>query len=323
MIETKRVLITGITGFTGSHLAELLLKEGLDIYGTYRWRSKLDNIVDIKDNVHLLECDLRDSHSVFKAVQESRPDFIFHLAAQTFVQYSWKAPADTMETNAIGTIHLLESIRQLKDEIDPIIQIAGSSEEYGLVLDGETPIKETNQLRPLSPYGISKVSTDMLGVQYNRSYGMKTIITRAFNHTGPRRGDVFVTSNFAKQIAEIEKGIRPKIIYVGNLESVRDFTDVRDLVRAYWLSINKCKFGDVYNICSGNGIKIKNVLDILLSMSTCDIKIEQDSTRMRPSDVEVLIGDCSKFRECTGWKTEINFEKTMKDLLNYWREKIK
>lgn len=321
-METKRALITGITGFTGSHLAELLLKEGLDVWGTYRWRSKLDNITDIKDSIHLLECDLRDSHSVFKAVQESRPDFIFHLAAQTFVQYSWKAPADTMETNAIGTIHLLESVRQLKDEIDPVIQIAGSSEEYGLVLDGETPIKETNQLRPLSPYGISKVSTDMLGVQYNRSYGMKTIITRAFNHTGPRRGDVFVTSNFAKQIAEIEKGLRPKIIHVGNLDSIRDFTDVRDLVRAYWLSVNKCKFGEVYNVCSRNGIKIRDMLDILLSMSTCDIKIEQDFTRMRPSDVEVLIGDCSKFRECTNWEPKISFEKTMKDLLEYWREKV-
>lgn len=321
-MNNKRALITGVTGFTGSHLAELLLKEGLDVWGTYRWRSKLDNIIDIKDSVHLLECDLRDSHSVFKAVQESRPDFIFHLAAQTFVHYSWKAPADTMETNAIGTVHLLESVRQLKSiGIDPIIQIAGSSEEYGLVLDGETPIKETNQLRPLSPYGISKVSADMTGVQYNRSYNMKTIITRAFNHTGPKRGDVFVTSNFAKQIVEIEKGLRPGIIHVGNLESVRDFTDVRDMVRAYWLSVNNCKFGDVYNICSENGIKIRDMLGILLSMSTSNIKVEQDSARMRPSDVEVLIGDCSKFRECTEWKTTINFEKTMEDLLDYWRKK--
>jgi GDP-4-dehydro-6-deoxy-D-mannose reductase len=322
-METKRALITGVTGFVGSHLAELLIREGIDIYGTYRWRSKLDNIVNIKDNIHLLDCDIRDSTSVMKAVEESRPDYIFHLAAQSFVPMSWKAPSDTMTTNVIGTIHLLESVRQLKSiGIDPVIHIAGSSEEYGFVSPDETPIKEINSLRPLSPYGISKVATDMLGVQYHRSYGLKTVVTRAFNHTGPRRGDVFVTSNFAKQIAEIERGICPNILHVGNLEAMRDFTDVRDIVRAYWLSVNKCKYGDVYNICSGKGIKIKDMLNTLLSMSTSDIKVKQDYTRMRPSDVEILMGDCAKFTECTEWKQEISFEKTMKDLLEYWREKV-
>lgn len=322
--ETKSVLITGITGFAGSHLAELLLKEGLDIWGTYRWRSKLDNIIYIKNNIHLLDCDVRDSHSILKAVKESRPDYIFHLAAQSFVPMSWKAPVDTMETNVIGTIHLLESIRQLKSiGIDPVIQIAGSSEEYGLVYPNETPIKETNMLRPLSPYGISKVATDMVGIQYNRSYGMKIIVTRAFNHSGPRRGDVFVTSNFARQIAEIEKGIKEPILYVGNLDAQRDFTDVRDVVKAYWLAVNKCEYGLVYNICSGNTIKIKDVLNILLSMTDKKIEIRQDPSRMRPSDVEILHGDSTKFRNATEWKPEIAFKQTLIDLLDYWRIQIK
>lgn len=325
-IENKKkvALITGITGFCGSHLAELLLNKGLEVYGTYRWRSKLDNISHIRNDIHLLECDLRDSHSILGTIETSRPNYIFHLAGQSYVPMSWKAPADTMETNAIGTIHLLESVRQLKGiGIDPIMQIAGSSEEYGLVLEEETPIKETNPLRPLSPYGISKVATDMLGIQYNRSYGIKTIVTRAFNHSGPRRGDVFVTSNFAKQIVEIEKGLRPEVLYVGNLDARRDFTDVRDIVRAYWLAVNRCHYGECYNICSEKSIKIRDMLDILLSMSNKKIKVEQDPTRMRPSDVEILEGDCSKFRSITGWKPEIPFEKTMEDLLEYWRSQIK
>lgn len=316
----KKILITGITGFVGSHLAEFLLDKDVEIYGTIRWRSKLDNIIHIKDKLKLLETDMRDSHSVYRAIEESEPDYIFHLASQSFVPMSWKAPADTMETNAVGTIHLLEAIRQSK--IDPIIQIAGSSEEYGMVYSDELPIRETNQLRPLSPYGVSKVAEDLLGQQYYRSYGLKTIVTRAFNHTGPRRGDVFVTSNFSKQIAEIEKGIKKSIMYVGNLNAKRDFTDVRDIVRAYWIGVTKCNYGDVYNLCSEKAITIQSMLDLLLSMSQKKIIIKQDKSRMRPSDVEILQGDCSKFKEKTGWKPQILFEKTMHDLLDYWRDNV-
>ena len=316
----KRVLVIGISGFVGSHLAEYLLNEGLEVYGTTRWRSRMDNIKHLKDKLHLFEADIKDAHSMQTAVDETQPDYIFHLAAQSFVPASWNAPAETLTTNIVGNVNLLEAIR--KSNCDPIIQIAGSSEEYGMVHPDEVPIKETNPLRPMSPYGVSKVAQDLLSRQYYLSYGIKTVVTRAFNHTGPRRGDVFVTSNFSKQIAEIEKGLIEPIMYVGNLNAKRDFSDVRDVVRAYWLAVTKCEYGDVYNICSERGRAIQSVLDLLLSVTNKNIEIKKDPARMRPSDVEILQGDCSKIREKTGWKTEISFEKTMEDLLNYWRERV-
>lgn len=314
-----KALITGITGFVGSYLAELLLSQGMEVSGLIRWRSQMDNINHIKNRLSLIEGDLRDSHSMKRVIEEAEPDYIFHLGAQSFVPMSWNAPTDTVETNVNGTINLLEAVRKSKN--NPKIQIAGSSEEYGLVYPNELPIKETNPLRPLSPYGVSKVAEDLIGWQYFKSYGLKIVRTRAFNHTGPRRGDVFVTSNFAKQIVEIEKNMEEPIIYVGNLNAQRDFTDVRDIVKAYWLSLNKCKFGEVYNICSGKAITMRSVLDLLLSMAKKEIEVKVDESRLRPSDVEVLHGDCSAFRKETGWKPEIPFEKTMNDLLNYWREK--
>jgi GDP-4-dehydro-6-deoxy-D-mannose reductase len=315
----NRALITGITGFVGSHLAEYLLEQGIEVYGTMRWRSPTINIDHIKSSISLIQADVRDSHSLEQALQESKPDYIFHLASQSFVPMSWRAPADTLETNAIGTVHLFEAIRRI--QLDPRIQVAGSSEEYGMVYAEEVPIKEENPLRPLSPYGVSKVAEDRLAYQYHESYGMKTIITRAFNHTGPRRGDVFVTSNFAKQIAEIERG-KEAVIYVGNLSAQRDFLDVRDVVRAYWLSLQKCRFGDVYNICSGKTRTIQEVLDLLLSMTEKNISVKQDPARMRPSDVAILKGDSSKFRKETGWEPKIPFEKTLNDLLDYWRMRL-
>lgn len=317
----KRVLITGISGFVGSHLAEFLLKKNLEVYGTIRWRSKTENIDHLKNKIKLLQANLRDGHSVETIIKEVEPDYVFHLAAQSFVPMSWRAPVDTLETNILGTVNLFEAIR--KYNIDPRIQVAGSSEEYGLVYPNEIPIKETNPLRPLSPYGVSKVTQDMLSYQYNKSYGMKIVLTRAFNHTGPRRGDVFVTSNFSKQIVEIERGLKKPVIFVGNLNAQRDFTDVRDVVRAYWLSLEKCKFGEVYNVCSGKSMTIKSVLDLLLKLSKAKkIKIKQDPKRMRPADVEILLGDYKKFHKATGWRPEIPFEKTMEDLLDYWRELI-
>ena len=315
-----RALITGISGFVGSHLAELLLGKGLEVYGTIRWRSRLDNISHIKDSLKLVEADMRDSHSVHRAIEESEPDIVFHLAAQSFVPMSWRAPADTMETNAVGTIHLLEAIRNCA--FDPVIAIAGSSEEYGLVYPDELPIKEANPLRPLSPYGVSKCAEDLLGQQYCKSYRIKTVVTRSFNATGARRGDVFVTSNFAKQIVEIEKGLKEPVIYVGNLDAKRDFSDVRDIVNAYWLAVNKCDYGEVYNICSEKARTIQSVLDLLLSMTEKKIEIKYDETRMRPSDVMVLQGDCTKFKKQTGWKSKFSFDQTIRDLLDFWRVKI-
>ncbi len=317
----ERALITGITGFVGSHLAEYLIGNGIEVYGTVRWRSKTENIDHIKDKLNLIDCDIRDSHAVEEAIRESEPDYVFHLAAQSFVPTSWRSPADTIETNVIGTVHLLEAIRKARSE--PLIQVAGSSEEYGMVYPNEVPIRETNPLRPISPYGVSKVAEDKLCYQYSRSYGMKVVLTRAFNHTGPRRGDVFVTSNFSKQIAEIETGSKEPVMRVGNLTAKRDFSDVRDVVKAYWLSLKRGEPGEVYNICSGTSRTIQSVLDILLEKSTRnDIRIEQDPARMRPSDVQILEGNCSKFSERTGWNPEIPFEKTVEDLLEYWRQAV-
>ena len=316
-----KVLVTGIAGFVGSHLAEFLLKKkGVRVYGVDRWLSRLDNIQHIKNKINLIECDLTDPFSTHSQIEKVRPDLIFHLAAQSFVPTSWHAPHDTLTTNIIGQLNIFESILKLK--LKTKIQIACSSEEYGLVHKNEVPIKESNPLRPLSPYGVSKVGQDLLGYQYHQSYKMFIVRTRGFNHTGPRRGEHFVTSNFAKQIALIEKNKKKPIIEVGNLNAIRDFTDVRDMVRGYWLSLAKGRPGEEYNICSGKGITIKNLLRRLLKMSTKKITIKQDRSRMRPSDVEILIGSYAKFKRQTGWVPKVPFEKTLKDLLNYWRERV-
>lgn len=318
--QKMRALITGITGFAGSHLAELLLDENIEVHGIQRWRSKSENIEHIKNKIHFHEADLLDAHSLYKVIGEVKPQYVFHLAAQSYVQSSWASPSNTLEVNIIGSVHLFEAVR--KSGLDITMQIACSSEEYGKVLPTELPITETNPLRPLSPYAVSKLAMDYLGYQYYESYGVKVIRTRGFNHTGPRRGDVFAESTFAKQIAEIEKGKKEPIVYVGNLQARRDYTDVRDMVRAYYLSVLKCIPGEVYNIASGNVWKIGDVLKLLLSMSRVKIKVVKDKDRMRPSDVEVLVGDATKFRKQTGWTTEIPFTKTMEDLLNYWRERV-
>ena len=317
---SKKALITGIAGFAGSHLAELLLSQGYEVYGLCRPRSKTDNIESIKTKLHLEDADLLDSHSLYTTIARIKPDYIFHLAAQSFVPTSWVSPSVTLEVNVVGTGNLFEAVRQVS--IDPVIQIACSSEEYGLVHPDEIPIKETNPLRPQSPYAVSKIAMDYLGYQYFCSYNMRIVRTRGFNHTGPRRGETFVTSNFAKQIALIEKGKQNPLILVGSLESSRDWTDVRDMVRAYLMAVEMCDPGEVYNICTGKAIKVGDMLTMLLSFSTVKAMIQPDPLRLRPSDVPVLIGDNTKFVSKTGWKPDIVFEKTMKDLLNYWRERV-
>jgi len=315
-----KALITGVTGFVGSHLAELLLAKGFEVCGTLRWRSPVDNIRHIIDSVDLVECDLRDATSVKEALGHARPDYVFHLAAQSFVPTSWRAPAETLTTNIVGQVHLLEAVRALG--LKPRIQIAGSSEEYGLVREDEVPMTEENPLRPLSPYAVSKVAQDLLGYQYSRSYGLDIIRTRGFNHTGPRRGDVFAESSFALQIAEIEAGKREPVLKVGNLEAKRDYTDVRDMVKAYLLALEKGEPGEVYNVCSGKAHPIQYILDTLLSFSDVKIEVVQDPARLRPSDVMVLCGDSTKFRKQTGWSPIIPLEQTLRDLLDYWRTNI-
>ncbi len=314
-----RVLITGITGFAGSHLADFCLeKKDVDLYGIKRWRSRTENIEHIWDRVKLLECDLRDATSTRDVIDKIKPDYIFHLAAQSFVPTSWNAPSESLSTNIIGQLNVFEAVR--KTGLSCRIQIACSSEEYGMVYQDEIPIKETNPLRPLSPYGVSKVGQDMLGYQYHMSYGMEIVRTRGFNHTGPRRGPVFVCSDFAKQLVDIGAGRRSAVMEVGNLDARRDFTDVRDMVRAYWLSLEKGKPGEVYNICTGKSYSIKEILDMLIELSGVKVEVRTDRGRLRPSDVPRLEGDYSKFSSDTGWKPEIDIRKTLADLLQFWRK---
>ena len=316
-----RVLITGITGFVGSHLAEYALARGAEVWGSCRWRSKTENIDHMRDKLHLVECDLRDLSSVQHLVEKAAPDYIVHLAAQSFVASSWHTPAETLHTNSVSQVNLLEAILPRKADAPRFIAI-GSSEEYGMVYADEVPIKETNPLRPLSPYAVSKVTQDLMGYQYFQSYGLPIIRTRAFNHEGPRRGDVFVTSNFARQIAEIESGVRRPVLYVGNLDARRDYTDVRDIVRGYWRLLEAGTAGEVYNLCSGREWAIRDVLSFLLNRSRVrDIKVELDPSRLRPSDVPLLLGDPSKIQRELGWQAKIPFEQTLDDLLEYWRKR--
>jgi len=322
MVNNMNVLITGITGFTGSHLAEHLVGQpDLKVFGTVRGRHRqLEFINHIKNKLTLLECDLTDTNAVVQTIDDCEPDTIFHLAAQSFVPTSWRAPQETFNSNVIGTLNILEVVR--KSRYNPKILITGSSEEYGLVRPEETPIKETNQLRPLSPYAVTKVAQDLLGFQYFQSYGMKIVRTRCFNIIGPRSGAKIVSADFARQIAEIENGKKEPVIYVGNLSAKRDFVDVRDVVRAYFLALNKCKVGDVYNICSEKAIEIKYILDTYLKLSKASISVKEDQSRLRPSDVPLLLGDCTKFKKETDWKSEYGIGESLKDVLNYWRESI-
>jgi GDP-4-dehydro-6-deoxy-D-mannose reductase len=317
----RRVLITGVTGFAGSHLVDYLLtRNDCEIHGIWRWRSRTENIEHLKPaDMQLHECDLRDATSTFDTIAKVKPDWIFHLAAQSFVPTSWVAPTESLTTNILAQVNLFEAVRRLG--LKSRIQLACSSEEYGMVFPNEVPIKETNPLRPLSPYAVSKVAQDMLGYQYWMSWKVDSVRTRGFNHEGPRRGPVFVASDFAKQIADIEKGRKPPVLNVGNLEAKRDFTDVRDMVRAYVLALENCEPGEVYNICRGQSWSIREVLDMLLSHTKTKIEVKLDPARLRPSDVQILLGDNSKFVKATGWQPVIPFEQTLYDMLEHWRSR--
>jgi GDP-4-dehydro-6-deoxy-D-mannose reductase len=316
----RKVLVTGVTGFAGSHLVDYMLERGdCEIYGIQRWRSRTENIEHFAHRIKLLECDLRDATSTRDTLERVRPEWIFHLAAQSFVPTSWIAPTESLTTNVLAQVNLFEAVRHIG--LKCRIQLACSSEEYGMVHPDEVPIRETNPLRPLSPYAVSKVTQDLLGYQYWMSWKVDSVRTRGFNHEGPRRGPVFVASDFAKQIADIEKGRRAPVVHVGNLEAQRDFTDVRDMVRAYWLALEHCEPGEAYNICSGKAWRIRQVLDFLLSLAKMKIEVKQDPTRLRPSDVPVLLGDATKFIKVTRWQPTIPFERTLADMLEYWRER--
>ena len=317
-----RILITGITGFVGSHLTEWALSRGADVIGALRWRSNTEHIEHLRDRLTLIQSELREQSSARDLVERARPDYIVHLAAQSFVGASWQTPAETLMTNAIGQMNLFEAIRQLGSASRFLV--IGSSEEYGLVEPDELPIRETNPLRPLSPYAVSKVTQDLMGFQYFKSYGLDIVRARAFHHTGPRRSDNFSTSTFARQIVEIEAGLREPVVVAGDLKPVRDFSDVRDIVRGYWDLLERGTAGEVYNLCSGVDWTIERMLTFLISQSSVPgIEIRTDAARLRPSDVPVLRGSYEKIERAVGWRPRIPLEQTLTDLLDYWRQRIR
>ena len=326
----KKTLITGITGMVGSHLADYLLKNtDWKIYGFCRWNDSLENIEHLSDEINntdrieLIYGDLNDLASLIDTVEKSKPDYVFHLAAQSYPQTSFTAPLETLDTNILGTAKLLEAIR--KSKYNPIIHVCASSEVFGRVPKEFLPINEECKFHPASPYAISKVGTDFIGRYYAEAYNMTIMTTRMFTHSGPRRGDVFAESTFAKQIAMIEAGLVEPKLQVGNLDSLRTWSDVRDAVRAYHLlvTVNPIS-GEYYNIGGSYSCSIKDMLNYLLSKSTVNnIEVVTDPNRLRPIDADLQVPNTSKFRKHTGWEPKITFEKTMDDLLEYWRKKIK
>jgi len=318
-----KVLITGITGMVGSHLAEYFLSSfpESEVHGLVRWRSPLRNIQKILPRVRLHQGDLRDLNSLVVLLREVRPDRIHHLAAQSYVDMSFVAPADTLNSNIIGTVNLMDAVRIVG--ISPRIHICSSSEVYGQVLPDEVPIKESTPLRPASPYAVSKVGEDMIAFQYGLSYRLDLVRTRMFTHTGPRRGDVFAESSFARQIAEIELNRQNGPVRVGNLDSVRTLADVRDAVRAYKLLLDKCPAGEVYNIGGNETMTVGDILKTLKSLARVPIEHVVDPARLRPSDVTLQIPDTSKFHSVTGWEPQIPARKTLSDLLDYQRDCVR
>lgn len=325
-----RAFITGITGMVGSHLLDYLLEHtDWEIDGMCRWRSPLDNIahqvprINAKDRVRLIYADLRDDQSINHVFEQSKPDYVFHLAAQSYPKTSFTAPIDTYDTNIQGTSRVMEAIKLHCPKA--VVHVCASSEVFGRVPKEKVPIDEECSFHPASPYAISKVGTDLVGRYYAEAFGITAMTTRMFTHTGPRRGDVFAESSFAKQIAMIERGVMPPIIKTGNLNSMRTFADVRDAVRAYYMLVTTNPIaGEYYNIGGTYSCEVGEMLDHLIALSPMkdQIKIETDPDRLRPIDADLQVPNTKKFEAHTGWKPEISFEQTMQDLLDYWRENV-
>jgi len=313
-----RVLITGVAGFVGGHVVELLRAEhpeaemfGLDSRPGNRARAL---------GIEIVQANLEDSSSVRQALDRVRPERIVHLAAQSSPQRSWEDPAGTLKTNLLGLLHVLEAARALS--LAPRLLVVGSAEEYGLVRPDQTPLREDTPLRPASPYAVSKVAQGFLALQYALSLDLPIVRTRTFHHTGPRRGEQFAESSFARQLAEIEVGRRAPRLEVGNLDAVRDFTDVRDVVRAYWALLDHGVPGEVYNVCSGRGVRLGDLLEELIALSGLKVEVRVDADRLRPHDVPVLVGDPSRLRAATGWEARTPLSRTLRDLLDHWRERL-
>lgn len=308
-----RSLITGISGFVGPHLAKHLLSNKHTVFGVDLIKKKIENVSSY-------QVDILNRKSLFSVMNEIKPDYVFHLAAQSSVEKSFSQPELTKKVNVDGTKNLLDSI--LNAKINPAILIVSSAQIYGT--PKQTPITEQHPLNPQSPYAKLRLKQEKLALDYYKKHSMKIVIARSFNHTGPGQSAEFVCPDFAKQIVEIEKGLRKPVIKVGDLKAKRDFTDVRDIVRGYLLALEKGKTGEYYNLCSGKAYSVEEILHILIKISNCKgIKIERDPKKMRPSDMPILLGDNSKFRKQTGWKPEIQIEQTLSDILEYWRKQIK
>ncbi len=313
----------------GSHLLDYLIKKtNWEIHGLIRWRSPIDNInnhiksINRKERIFLHYGDIREQHSIDCIIKCIKPDYVFHLAAQSYPKTSFEIPADTYETNITGTSNILESLRRYKK--NAIIHVCSSSEVFGRVKKDQIPINENCSFHPASPYAISKTGTDLIGRFYAEAYKMKIMTTRMFTHTGPRRGDVFAESSFAKQIALIELNMQEPVVNVGNLNSLRTIADVRDAVHGYYLLLTKNPIaGEVYNIGGNHTCRVGEILNFLLSKAKKKITFRVDKNRLRPIDADLQVPDTSKFRLHTGWKPKYKFETTMIDLLNYWREKVK
>jgi len=319
-IKMKKVLITGITGFAGSFLAENLVSQGLDVSGTYLNEESLQNIAPIKDKLKLGKIDLGDAPAIKNFILENTPDMIFHLAALASAAQSFENPAQFINNNVDAQINLLEAVRIGK--ISPKVLIVSSAEVYGDVNQKDLPIDETTELRPVNPYAVSKVAQDVLGLQYFLSYKIPIVRVRPFNHIGPRQSPSFVVASFAKKIAEIEKGVSEPVMKVGNLEAKRDFTDVRDIGEGYKLLLEKGEPGEVYNIGYGKSYMIQDILNRLLSLSKKEIKVEKDQSLMRPVDVPELVCDNTKVKKTTGWEAKIPIDETLKETLEYWRSLV-
>lgn len=316
----KKVLITGVTGFAGSHLAEYLEpQKEYQLFGTYLTDASLINVEKVKKRIQLTKIDLNDAKAVTRLIATIRPDFIFHLAALPSPLESFKNPSLFITNNITVQINLLEAIRLRKD-IHSRILIVSSADVYGQVSAKDIPINEETRFMPTSPYAVSKIAQDYLGLQYVISYKLPIVRVRPFNHIGPRQSPCFVVAAFAKKVAEIEKGLLEPILPVGNLDALRDFTDVRDMVVAYVLAVMKGKEGEVYNIGSAKSYKIADILDKLLSLSSVSIRVKKDQSLFRPSDSPERRCDYSKFAMLTSWHPKIPIETTLQDTLDYWRD---
>lgn len=314
-----RALITGVGGFAGRYLAEhLAANTTWDVWGNVRDAG--DEKV-VPSFVQCIIADLRDPQATGALIEQIQPDYVFHLAAQAFVPQSWIDPWDTYETNLRSQLNLLEALRRY--HASSRVLVVSSNEIYGLIAPEHLPVKEDSPLHPTSPYAVSKIAQDFGAFQYFANYALPIVRVRPFNHIGPRQSEKFVAAAFAQQIALIEAGRLEPVVKVGNLSAQRDFTDVRDMVRAYHLAIEKGEAGEVYNIGSERPRSIQYLLDTLLSFSSASIKVEVDPARLRPSDVPVAYCDCGKFKECSGWQPEIAFEQTLRDVLNDWRTRVK